>query len=59
VTRAQLIAALQSMKAQVDAIKVRITRDVTPPTVPAIKATGGVKLVSVSLTTPSTDAGGL
>ena len=58
-TRAQLIVKLQAMKAQLDAIKARITRDTTPPTAPVIKATGGNKLVNVALTTPSTDAGGL
>jgi hypothetical protein len=37
----------------------RLKKDVTPPTVPGIKATGGIKLLNVDLTTPSVDAGGL
>lgn len=47
------------MKAQIDAIRLRAKKDTTAPTVPAIKATGGAKLVNVALTVPSTDAGGL
>jgi len=59
VNNSQFSAALLSLKTTVDAIASRLKKDTTPPTTPVIKATGGIKLVNVALTTPSTDAGGL
>ena len=58
-TRAEIATALAALTVKVNGIYARLHKDVTPPTVPVIKAIGGLKNVLVSLTTPSTDAGGL
>lgn len=58
-TRAEVATALAALTVKVNGIYARLHKDVTPPTVPVIKATGGNKLLTVALTTPSTDAGGL
>jgi hypothetical protein len=59
VTRHEVAVALTALTTKVGGIQARLKRDTTPPTVPVIKATGGIKLLMVALTTPSTDAGGL
>ncbi len=58
-TRHEVAVALAALTATVNAVLARLKKDVTPPTVPVIKATGGIKILNVALTTPSTDAGGL
>lgn len=57
--RHEIAVAMAALTVKVNGIQTRLKKDVTPPTVPGITATGGNKLVNVALTTPSTDAGGL